>query len=138
MGLLGRGTLFYLICHDGEFYVIKNHWVQNDLKQNQNILQEINMMKLVQGIDGIPTLVDFWVVKISPSVPDVMQHYHQEKWWKNMKFMWTHVRLVMKPCAHLLTMFRSKREFVSCVRDIVTTMTVPTPVHPILTCLHHS
>ena len=80
-GFLGRGTVCYLVRRDGELYVIKDHWVQNDLKQNQNILQEINMMKLVQGIDGVPTLIDFWVVGVSPGVPDVTQRYRQEKWW---------------------------------------------------------
>ena len=124
MGFLGRGMVCYLVRRDGEFYVIKDHWVQNDLKQNQNILQEINMMKLAQGINDVPTLVNFWVVEISPGVPDVMQRYRQEKWWKNMKSMQTHVRLVMKPCARLLTMFRSKREFVSCVRDILKSMSM--------------
>ena len=123
-GFLGWGTVCYLIRRDGEFYIIKDHWVQNDLKQNQNILQEINMMKLIQGIDGVPTLVDFWVVEVSPSVPDVMQHYRQEKWWKNMKSTRTHVCLVMKPCACLLMMFKSKREFVSCVRDILKSMSM--------------
>ena len=80
-GFLSWGTVCYLVRRDGELYVIKDHWVQNDLKQNQNILQEINMMKLVQGIDGVPTLIDFWVVGVSPGVPDVTQRYRQEKWW---------------------------------------------------------
>ena len=80
-GFLGRGTVCYLVRHDGEFYVIKDHWVQNKLKHYQNPLQEVNMMKLVQGIDGVPVLVDFWIVEVLPGVPDVTQCYRQEKWW---------------------------------------------------------
>ena len=80
-GFLGRGTVCYLVRRDREFYVIKDHWVQNELKRYQNPLQEVNMMKLVQGIDGVPVLVDFWMVEVLPGVPDVTQRYRQEKWW---------------------------------------------------------
>ena len=123
-GFLGQGTVCYLVCHGRELYVIKDHWVQNDIKQYQSPLQEVNRMKLIQGIDGVPTLIDFWVVEVLPSVPDVTQHYRQEKWWQNMKSTRTHVRLIMKPCAHPLTMFRTKKEFVSCVRDILKSTSV--------------
>ena len=121
-GFLGRGTICYLVRRGGEFYVIKDHWVQNDLKQNQSPLQEINMMKLIQGIDGVPTLVDYWVVEVLPGVPDVTQRYREEKWWRYMKSTRTHVRLVMKPCARPLVMFRTKKELVSCLRDILKSM----------------
>ena len=123
-GFLGQGMVCYLVRHDGELYIIKDHWVQNNIKQYQSPLQEVNMMKLIQGIDGVPTLIDFWVVEVLPSVLDVTQCYCQEKWWQNMKSMWTHVHLIMKHCTHLLTMFRTKKEFVLCMRDILKSTSV--------------
>ena len=67
------------------------------------------MMKLVQGIEGVPTLVDFWIVEVVPGVVDTTQCYREEKWWPNMKLTRTHVRIVMEPCTRPLTMFRTKR-----------------------------
>ena len=121
-GFLGRGMVCYLVRRDGEFYVIKDHWVQNELKRYQNPLQEVNMMKLVQGIDSVPVLVDFWMVEVLPGVPDVTQRYRQEKWWRNMISTQTHIRLIMKPYACPLTMFRTKKELVSCLMGILKSM----------------
>ena len=99
---LKRGTVCYLVRHNGKYYIIKDHWVQNDpWLQHQNPLREVRMMKLIQGINGVPALVDFWVVENLPSVADTTQHYHEEKWWSNMKSTRTHVHLVMEPCTHL-------------------------------------
>ncbi|KAI5996036.1 hypothetical protein F5J12DRAFT_785519 [Pisolithus orientalis] len=60
-GFLGRGTVCYLACYNGEYYVIKDCWVE-ELEQ-RTALHEVNMMKLVQDINGVPKLQHYWVVK---------------------------------------------------------------------------
>ncbi|KAI5986703.1 hypothetical protein F5J12DRAFT_787214 [Pisolithus orientalis] len=59
---LGRGTVCYLTCYNGEYYVIKDYWVEES--EQRTALHEVNMMKLVQDIDRVPKLQHYWVVKI--------------------------------------------------------------------------
>ncbi|KAG1745487.1 uncharacterized protein EDB91DRAFT_1246361 [Suillus paluster] len=67
-GLVGRGTICYLASLDGEDYIFKDHWVLG--KQDDIILNEIKMLKLMQGVPGIPELVDHWLVMTSEGKVD--------------------------------------------------------------------
>ncbi|KAI6030964.1 hypothetical protein F5J12DRAFT_779972 [Pisolithus orientalis] len=62
-GFLGRGTVCYIACYNGEYYVIKDYWVEKS--EQRTALHEVNMMKLVQDIDRVPKLQHYWVIKNS-------------------------------------------------------------------------
>ncbi|KAI6144476.1 hypothetical protein BKA82DRAFT_30608 [Pisolithus tinctorius] len=77
------------------------------------------MMKLVQDIDGVPKLQHYWVVEVKLGIVDKTERYRDEKWRLCMKSRRTHMRLAMKPCARPMVMFKTKKELVSCIRDIL-------------------
>ncbi|KAI5994624.1 hypothetical protein F5J12DRAFT_785805 [Pisolithus orientalis] len=77
-GFLGRGTVCYLARYNGEYYVIKDYWVE-ELEQ-RTALHKVNMMKLVQDIDRVPKLQHYWVIEIEPGIVDRTERYHDEKW----------------------------------------------------------
>ena len=56
-GFLSRGTVCYLACYKGVFYVIKDHWVEHSDKRP--ILHKVRMMQLMEGVDGVPKLHDY-------------------------------------------------------------------------------
>lgn len=111
-GFLGRGTVIYLARREGKMYIIKDHWVENPM-------QEATTMKIMQGTPGVPNLVDHWVVEIPPGRPDVTSWYRSDVDQAFMKGVRTHARTAMTPRGRPLTKFRSKREFVKCIRDVL-------------------
>lgn len=121
-GFVGRGTVCYLARFEGVNYVIKDHWVRSldpDALCNPLLIHEARMMNLVKGIDGVPILHQVWVVENEEGVSDATSRYRQEKDWKLLQSIRTHVRLAMTPCARPLTMFKSKHELVRCIRDVI-------------------
>ncbi|KAG1889111.1 uncharacterized protein F5891DRAFT_1198687 [Suillus fuscotomentosus] len=59
-GLVGHGTICYLGSLNEEDYIVKDHWVLG--KQDNIILNEIKMLKLIHGVPGILELVDYWLI----------------------------------------------------------------------------
>ena len=124
---LGRGTICYLTCHNGCYYVIKDSWVWvptgmldqtlTDLSQNP-ALNEVRIMQHLSHIDGVPRLHGWWFVQVDKE-DDTTQRYREEKWQKKIKVQRVHLCRVMTPYARPLTEFKSKKELVSCVRDIL-------------------
>ena len=53
--------VIYLAIHDGQMHIIKDNWVENPS-------QEVDMMKLIMGTPGVPTLIDSWEVEIEPNI----------------------------------------------------------------------
>ncbi|KAG1865731.1 hypothetical protein C8R48DRAFT_772729 [Suillus tomentosus] len=76
-GLVGRGTVCYLATLDDEDYIIKDHWVVG--KDDNVVLNEIKMLELMDGLPGVPKLVDHWVVEQSDGDPDVTRKYRQKE-----------------------------------------------------------
>ena len=111
-GFLGRGTIIYLAEREGKQYIIKDHWVENPQ-------QEAIMMVRVEGVCGVPELVDSWMVEIHPGVVDVTSQYCSEECQASMKAIRTHVCTVMSPHGHPVTKFRTKHELVQCMRDVL-------------------
>ena len=105
--------MIYLARRGEELYIIKDHWVENPL-------QEARMMKQLKGIRGVPNLVDSWVVEVRPGVVDVTSRYRPEEARIHMKSVRTHARAVISPRGRQLSKFRTKRELVQCLRDILT------------------
>ncbi|KAI6142499.1 hypothetical protein BKA82DRAFT_4360980 [Pisolithus tinctorius] len=67
-GFLGRGTVCYLAHYNGEYYVIKDYWVEES--EQRTALHKVNMMKLVQDINGVPKLQHYWVVEVELGIVD--------------------------------------------------------------------
>jgi hypothetical protein len=115
-GLVGRGSVCYLAKKDDEEYIIKDHWV---LGGKQEVLNEINMMKKMEGVRGVPQLIEYWLVEVAPGEVDCTQDYCYKTPLSIKHTFRTHVRLVLKPRARPLHKFRSRVEFLSAIRDIV-------------------
>ncbi|KAG1810511.1 hypothetical protein EV424DRAFT_1328124 [Suillus variegatus] len=115
-GLVGRGTVCYLVRRDGQEYIIKDHWVRGD---KDVILNEVNILEALKGVPGIPELVEYWLVEMAPGEVDDTQMYRQKIYSSTAGIYRTHVRLVLKPKARPLHEFRSRKELVKAIRDIV-------------------
>ncbi|KAG1758541.1 hypothetical protein EDD22DRAFT_764627, partial [Suillus occidentalis] len=115
-GLVGRGSVCYLAKKDDEEYIIKDHWV---LGGKQEVLNEINMMKKMEGVHGVPQLIEYWLVEVAPGEVDCTQDYHYKTPLSIKHTFRTHVRLVLKPRTRPLHKFRSRVEFLSAIRDIM-------------------
>ena len=112
-GFIGRGTVCYLVRCNGRIYVIKDHWVAGDPSH------EANMLLRVQGIKGVPSLVDYWQVEVVDGVIEKTERYREECFRSKMKTVRTHVRLVMTPQVRPLTCFTSRKELVIAIRGIL-------------------
>ncbi|KAG0692147.1 hypothetical protein DFH29DRAFT_882976 [Suillus ampliporus] len=94
---------------------LSDHWVQGG---KAKVLNEINMLKAMSGVHGVPELIDHWLVERSDNIVDQTRDYRRAE---NPSIQGTHrmhVRLVMKPCARPLHAFRTLKEFVRVIRDI--------------------
>ena len=112
-GFLGRGTVCYLVRRNSIIYIIKDHWVAGDP------LHEANMLMRVQGIKGVPLLIDYWQVEVVEDVIEKMDRYQEEHFRSKMKSIRTHVRLVTSPQVCPLMRVSSKKELVIAIRGIL-------------------
>ncbi|KAG1769235.1 hypothetical protein EDD22DRAFT_949109 [Suillus occidentalis] len=71
-GLVGHDTVCYLVSLDGEEYIIKDHWVQGG---EEEVLNKINILKVMSGVSGVPELVDYWLVERSDNIVDHTRDY---------------------------------------------------------------
>ena len=113
MGFIGRGTVCYLVRRNGTIYVIKDHWVAGDP------LHEANMLLRVQGIKGVPSLVNYWQVEVAKNVIEKTVRYRGEHFRSKMKCICTHIHLVMAPQVHPLMHFTSRKELVITIQGIL-------------------
>ncbi|KAG2122772.1 hypothetical protein DEU56DRAFT_745757 [Suillus clintonianus] len=116
-GLTGRGTVCYLARFKNKEFIIKDHWVQGE--DSQDVLNEVEMLKRMQGVPGVPRLEDYWVVQRGDGTPDITSELRFKLFPSTSNSYRTHVRLVLTPCARPLHEFRSKRELVTALHDIV-------------------
>ncbi|KAG2094411.1 uncharacterized protein F5147DRAFT_584999 [Suillus discolor] len=115
-GLVGRGTVCYLARRGDEEYIIKDHWV---LGSKVDTLNEVKMLQAMKDVRGVPQLIDHWLVEIKPGKVDQMGLYCYKLLNSLQGAVCTHVRLVLKPCARPLYMFRTKAELLGTIRDII-------------------
>jgi hypothetical protein len=95
-GLVGCGTVCYLAQKDDQEYIIKDHWVLGNA-DDEDILNEVVMLKKMQGVHGIPELVEFSKVKLSTGEVDNTRVYRYQELPSLVGTWRTHFRLVMKP-----------------------------------------
>ncbi|KAG1733272.1 hypothetical protein EDB19DRAFT_1830993 [Suillus lakei] len=67
--LVSCGTVCYLVTLDNKEFIIKDHWVQG--KEDQVVLNEIDMLKRMSGVPSVPELVDWWIVETSNGDADM-------------------------------------------------------------------
>ncbi|KAG2084192.1 uncharacterized protein F5147DRAFT_525720, partial [Suillus discolor] len=115
-GLVGRRTVCYLARRDGEEFIIKDHWVKGD---KSVVLNEVEMLKALKDIPGVPQYVEHCLVEVEPGKVDDTQMYRQKIYNSTQGVYRTHVRLVLKPRARPLHEFRTRKELVKALRDIV-------------------
>jgi hypothetical protein len=115
-GLVGRGTVCYLARRDGEEFIIKDHWVKGD---KTIVLNEVEMLKTLKDIPGVPQYIEHCLVEVEPGKVDDTQMYRQKIYSSTQGVYRTHVRLVLKPRARPLHEFRTRKELVKALRDIV-------------------
>ncbi|OAX35835.1 hypothetical protein K503DRAFT_660133, partial [Rhizopogon vinicolor AM-OR11-026] len=117
-GLVGRGTVCYLARRDNQEYIVKDHWVLGSVDDSE-VLNEVTMMEKMKGVPGVPELVEYCQVILSSGDIDNTRMYRYKERESTEGTWRTHVRLVMKPRGRRLEEFRTKREFVQALRDIV-------------------
>ncbi|KAG2056115.1 hypothetical protein BDR06DRAFT_970251 [Suillus hirtellus] len=71
-GLIGCSTVCYLARRNGKEYIIKDHWV---LGCKDVALNKDKMMWEMQGVCGMPELVEYWLVEIAPNEVDETMNY---------------------------------------------------------------
>ncbi|KAG2340003.1 hypothetical protein BDR05DRAFT_950786 [Suillus weaverae] len=125
------------ICVRDTIYTIKrilfDHWVQG--KEDQVILNEIDMLKHMSGVPGIPTLVDWWIVERSNGDADMTRKYRTQPQCPSLSgTSCSHVWLVLTPCTRPLHMFQTLKEFVKVLRDIVIVQRTAVEEHKVLHC----
>jgi hypothetical protein len=120
---MGRGTVCYLTRLEGVYHVVKDQWARNSVHGkgiwNAMMIHEAKMMRRVKVVDGVPKLHKAWVVEVEEGISDRTIRYREEKYHAKMESPRIHVRLAMTPCVRPLTMFKSKKELVKCIRDIL-------------------
>ncbi|KAG1848103.1 hypothetical protein F4604DRAFT_1687831 [Suillus subluteus] len=130
-GLVGCGSVCYLARKDNEEYIIKDHWVLGGKKA---VLNEINMMKKMEGIHGVPQLIEYWLIEVALGKVKDMRVYHYKFPYSIQYTFRTHIHLVLKPHVQPLHKFCSKVEFLSTIQDIVNIQRQVVEKHKVL---HH-
>ncbi|KAG0706865.1 hypothetical protein DFH29DRAFT_995452 [Suillus ampliporus] len=116
-GLMGRGTVCYLVEWGGEEFIIKDHWMQG--QDDRDILNEVEVLKLMQGVPGVPHLKDYWIVEREKGVPDITRDFRFKHIQSTSHAFHAHVHLVFKPCACPLHQFQTKKELLTTLCDII-------------------
>ncbi|KAG2145919.1 hypothetical protein DEU56DRAFT_753972 [Suillus clintonianus] len=123
-GLIGRGTVCYL-----DEYIIKDHWVTGG---KDVVLNEVKMLEALKGVPGVPRLVEYWLVEMVPDQVDNTQSYRQKIHSSTAGMYRTHIHLVLKPRARPLHEFRSRKELVKALCDIMLVQKCAVEKHNIL------
>jgi hypothetical protein len=109
--LRGRATQCWRVRKDVKDYVLKDSWIHNG-----RTASEIETLKLIFDVEGVPKLIAGEEVKLPNGKVDstnLRRHgiTHDEER--------LHRRLVMEPVAEPLSSFKSKKELIGAIKDIV-------------------
>ena len=116
-GLRGRGTNVWIVTRNGERYVLKDSWVPE-----RYVESEIDHLKAMLGHPQLESLVPTFVaggeIKIN-GITDSTTNYRGSGLIGRPGNQHTHRRSVVSSVGKPLTSFRSKKEFVKAVIDVV-------------------
>jgi len=110
--LCGRGTQVWVVVHDGVTYILKDFWVHEDSTHNE--IAHLRKMKDHKELEGhVPTLIYGGDVVIN-GVKDSMQRYRSARCTHHV-----HRRIVTSTVGQPITSFKSKKELIKVIMDIV-------------------
>jgi hypothetical protein len=115
--LLGRGTKVWIASHESNHYIVKDSWIQaNRVESEIGHLQHMLGCPELQGL--VPQLFCGGDVIINGR-PDFTGAYRTAAHGK-VSARRLHRRVVTSPIGEPITNFNSKKEFISCLIDVIT------------------
>ena len=109
--LCGQGTSGWHVWRDGEDYVIKDLWTHAS-----RVNQEEDILNKIHGMKGVPQLVAAWTVKIAGS--DDRTDTRRSS-FPSLSGIRVHRRLAMQPVGVPLSDFKTIRELLSIIIDVL-------------------
>ncbi len=110
--LFGRGTQVWIVAHNGIRYIMKDSWVLED--RNNNEARHLRRMVTHKELEGhVPTLICGGDVVIN-GFNDSTQHYRSGSCTHRI-----HRRIVTSPIGEPITSFRTKKEFIRVLMNII-------------------
>lgn len=114
--MVGRGTKVWIVSSNNELYVLKDSWIQSS-----RCTSEVSHLRAMMGhnqIKGfVPTIVCGGDVQINGAA-DTTASYRSNSIGRINRRR-THRRIVTSPVGDAITNFRSKKEFISVMMDII-------------------
>jgi Fungal protein kinase len=115
--LLGRGTNVWVVTREDKQFILKDSWVLGDLVESE-IVHLRAMIEHSEIESRVPTFADGGDVKIN-GITDSTANYRGHGLVGYHHNQRVHRRIVTGPVGTPLTTFRSKKEFVSALIDVV-------------------
>ena len=118
--LLGRGTNVWIVTREDKQFILKDSWVLGDIVESEII--HLQAMKEHSQIKSqVPTFVGGGDVKINKTIDSTANYRGQGLvgYHRNQR---VHRRIVTGPVGAPLTKFRSKKEFVNVLMNVVSGM----------------
>ncbi len=110
--LFGRGTQVWIVVHNGRKYILKDSWVREDRIHNE--VAHLHRIKGHKGLKGrVPTLIYGGDVVIN-GVKDSLQRYRSASCTHRI-----HRRFVTSSVGTPINSFKSKKEFIQAMIDII-------------------
>ena len=113
--MVGRGTTVWLVSRLGEYYILKDSWIQDS-----RVESEITFLEKLKDDPNlknrVPNLIEGEDIQIGGAV-DSTGRYREHI--GGMHDSRGHRRLVMTPIGKQVTTFASKSEFINAIIDIV-------------------
>jgi hypothetical protein len=110
--LLGRGTQVWIVIHNGIKYIMKDSWVREDGLHNE-VVHLRRMASHEELKDRVPTLICGGDVVIN-GINDSTDRYRSGRCSHRV-----HRRIVTSPIGESIISFRSKREFIRVMMNII-------------------
>ena len=107
----GRGTVCWHVRRDRKNYVIKDSWTHES-----RLNCEVDILRKIQGLKGVPQLIAAWTVQIGGS-DDRTDIRHLSL--SSPSDVRVHRRLLMEPVGMPLSEFKTIHELLSILIDIL-------------------
>ena len=115
--LLGRGTNVWIVTREDKQFILKDSWVLGDLVESEIV--HLQAMKEHSKIKSrVPIFMDGGDVEIN-GITDSTANYRGQGLIRYHHNQRVHRRIVTGPVGIPLTRFRSKKEFVNALMDVV-------------------
>jgi hypothetical protein len=113
--MIGRGTTVWLVKRNGEYYILKDSWIQDS-----RVESEISFLKKLKDDpklkNHVPDLIEGEDIRIDGAVDSTGRYRVHIGGMHDSR---GHRRLVMSPIGKQITTFQSKCEFILAIIDII-------------------